>query len=397
MELSVGNVNASANSIVVVPVILTQADPLVSALQFRLTFPAGSLSVADEPAVFASTAGSDHSALSDSGAGEVSVVIFSSGLQTLASGSQPVAHVVLEVGGGGAGTELAVDIASAEASGPTGTAIPLVTEGGVVTISSEANSPLAGANRQVFPQIANGTFPGGVFSVSLVFLNRTAVEADARISFFKSDSNPFDLNLRSGESGTEFQFAVPASGSAFLATDGTGGLATGYAVLDSNVPLGGSLIFSWDSGTQIVTEAGVGASPVGTTFSIPILFTPGASNTGLALANFGGGSTDVAFVLKDKSGGEVATDNRSFEAEPCFDFWDRAVSGAQRRWDLRGLDGDHLVDTDLGHHPQTAQLRAADDSAGGRAGELIHGLSSAPTASGVPCGRRRLSAIGPRL
>lgn len=314
VELAAGDVNASANSIVVVPVILTQADPLVSALQFTLTFPAGSLSVADDPAVFASTADSDHSVLSDSSAGEVSVVIFSSGLQTLASGSRPVAHVVLEVGGGGAGTEIAVDIASAEASGPTGTAIPLVTEGGVVTISSDPNSALPGANRQIFPQIANGTFPGGVFSVSLVFVNRTGVEAEARISFFKSDANPFELSLASGDSGTSFEFTVPASGSAFLSTDGTGDLATGYAILDSNVPLGGSLVFSWDSGTAILTEAGVGASPVGTTFSIPLLFDPGVANTGLALANFGAGAADVGFVLKDPSGGQVATDERSFGA-----------------------------------------------------------------------------------
>ena len=56
---------------------------------------------------------------------------------------------------------------------------------------------------------------------------------------------------------------------------------------------------------MILTEAGVGASPLAEHFSIPVLFQAGAANTGIALANVSEAGVQLPLVLQGEDGIEV--------------------------------------------------------------------------------------------
>ena len=104
-----------------------------------------------------------------------------------------------------------------------------------------------------------------------------------------------------------FTFTVAPGGSVFLQTDGSGDLSAGYARLSATAPLGGTVLFaSRDAGGNILTEAGVGASPLTDHFSVPVLFEAGTANTGIALVNVLKEGVEVTLVLKDEDGAEVA-------------------------------------------------------------------------------------------
>ena len=139
-------------------------------------------------------------------------------------------------------------ISEVQAADAEGNSINLRPSGGGITVSEEGSLPGEGENELVFAQVANGTFAGGIFGVTLIFVNRTDASAMAEIRFFKSDGTPFVVTLTNGQSDSTFVFGVPAGGSVFLQTDGTGEVSAGYARLTSTGPLGGTLLFALEDG-----------------------------------------------------------------------------------------------------------------------------------------------------
>ena len=77
-------------------------------------------------------------------------------------------------------------------------------------------------------------------------------------------------------------------------------------MLDATGPLGGTLIFTQrDAGGNVTSEAGVGASPVGTRFSIPVLFDQGGANTGIAFVNSSSQTIQITLIRRDEAGMEL--------------------------------------------------------------------------------------------
>jgi hypothetical protein len=103
--------------------------------------------------------------------------------------------------------------------------------------------------------------------------------------------------------GTKSTFnlpVIPAGGSVFLQTDGTNALVSGAATITSDVPIGAAVIFSvFDTKGNFTTEAGLGASPVENTVTVPAA---NCSNTGVALFNTGTSTAWVSVILLDEDG-----------------------------------------------------------------------------------------------
>ena len=306
ITLSVPDVNAAPGSKVIVPVSISDGED-VTAIQFALTFDTNFLSIPAEGSVLAGSALTDHSVGSNPEDGKLTVVIFSGSLASMAAGPGTVVSIVFDVAADAAlSSSTTLEPSEIQASDTNGAAVPAVSNEGVVTISDAGNTPSEGENRLIFSQVANGTFEGGSFVVTLIFVNRTAAASNGKVSLFKSDGTPFVVTLTDGTSDSSFEFTVQAGGSAFLRTDGSGDISAGYAVLDATGPLGGTLIFTQrDGGGNITSEAGVGASPVGTRFSIPVLFNQQGTNTGIAFVNSSALTVQITLIRRDEAGMEL--------------------------------------------------------------------------------------------
>ncbi len=329
-SLRVANVNASPGSKVVVPISIRGGES-VSAIQFTVNFDPTSLSVAEARPLPGNSL-VDHALGFSAKEGSLTFVIFSGSLATFSPGDGTLVSVILEVSKDAAdGATLPLSVTDAEGADADGFFVTVIGVDGSIGIGGGNNLPVEGQNELIFPQVANGSYPGGSFTADLVFVNRIDTPSAGEIRFFKSDGSPFVLTLTDGRTDSGFGFTLPPGGSAFLATDGSGDLSPGYARLSSTAPLGGTLLItSRDAGGAVLSEAGVGASPAAQHFSVPIIFERGISNTGIAFANVFPETSEVKLVLKDSSGEELASlnislapgEHRARFADELFDVLD---------------------------------------------------------------------------
>lgn len=170
-------------------------------------------------------------------------------------------------------------------------------------------------SRLCFPQIANGTFGDSSFSTSIILLNRSSQQATGSVCFFKSDGTPFQVSFgaNAGTGDTRW-FSMPPWGGVLLRTDGSGPGASGYAVVTSTAPVGGSAVFSqYNSRGALITEAGVGSSSPMDFFVLPVDLT-GSLNAGLAVANVAGpSSVNLYLRLMNSAGQCIATRDLSLD------------------------------------------------------------------------------------
>ncbi|HEY3132030.1 MAG TPA: cohesin domain-containing protein [Acidobacteriota bacterium] len=308
VELSVPDVKGAPGGSAIVPVVINEGRN-VTAIQFVLTFDAAVLNITSDSSILAGGSLADHSVGSSRDSGKLTVVIFSSSLSNLKPGSGAVVNVVFQVSTNAAmGSSTRIQISGARASDTNGNAVAVTTKDGTLTVSNSVTAPTAAANELIFPQIANGSFPGGSFVTTLIFVNPTGVPTGAEVRFFKSDGAPLAVKLTNGQAGSTFPFTLPEGGSVFLQTDGTGGLSAGYARVVATGPVGGTILFSQlDTSGQVVTESGVGASSPGQHFSVPLLYSKDLANTGIAFANPSSDTVEILLTLRDRAGTSLAT------------------------------------------------------------------------------------------
>ncbi|RPJ86056.1 MAG: hypothetical protein EHM18_08165, partial [Acidobacteria bacterium] len=294
-ELGIPNVKAQAGTRFLVPITLS-AGQNIAGLQFRVRFDSSLVSAPSGVLPVAGDLLAGHTVAANPDGNDLQVVMFSSALTPFRSGQGTVAYVILQLSGSAAaGVTAPLQLIGVQASDANGENVAVTTHDGSITNSAQLDSPADGANELVFPQVANGTFPGGSFLSSLLVVNRTAATVTANVRFYKSSGAGFSVRLRDGRTGSQFPLTVPEGGSALLQTDGSGELGVGYARLTATGPIGGTILFSQlDSGGRCLVEAGVGASPAGARFVIPVLYRKGTSNTGVAFANISSLATDIA-------------------------------------------------------------------------------------------------------
>ncbi len=306
-DLSIPDFKAQAGTQFLVPITLSGGQN-IAGLQFRVRFDA---SVVSAPGGVMPVPGgllAGHTIGANPDGNELHVAILSSSLVPFGAAQGTVAYLILQLSGSaGAGMTTPLQLVGVQACDGNGENVAVTTHDGSVTNSAQLDSPADGVNELVFPQVANGTFPGGSFLSSLLVVNRTAATVTARVRFFKSSGAALSVRLSDGRTGSDFPMTVAEGGSALLQTDGSGGLEVGYARLAASGPVGGTILFSQlDASGHALVEAGVGASPAGMRFVIPVLYRKGASNTGVAFANVSSSPTDVVLTLRDKTGVSVA-------------------------------------------------------------------------------------------
>jgi hypothetical protein len=156
-------------------------------------------------------------------------------------------------------------------------------------------------------QVANGSFGPGYFRTSFLLFNNWVTPAAASLSLSKDDGSELLLTLANGQSGGRFEVQIPANGSRFMSSDGSGALTAGSASIASDVPLGAAAIFSiFDTQGRLQTEAGVGNSPLLTDFTLPVEIDENL-DTGIAFFNPGSSSASIGVRLLDASGRVVKT------------------------------------------------------------------------------------------
>lgn len=312
VELAVPEVRGASGGLTVVPVAISEGKS-IAALQLTVTFDASLLSVAADDAVIPGSAVADHSIGVSRDSGKIKVVIFSSSLANLKAGPGSLVNIAFQVARGAVpGASSTLTLTDAQASDSSGAAVAVTVKAGRLTVATDAGLPTAGANDLVFPQIVNGSFAGGSYVTTLFFVSRAGVATSGEARFFNSDGTPLTARLTDGRSGAAFPFTISEGGSAFLQTDGSGGLAVGYARVIASGPIGGTILFSQlDTARTTLAETGVGAAVAATHFTVPILYSTGSANTGIAFANPSAQALDIVLTLRNQSGAAMASKTTS--------------------------------------------------------------------------------------
>ena len=145
-QISITTVNSPAGSTVILP-ILVQGGGNISAIQFMVNVPDGSLSI-PEGGVTGGEALADHSAGSSVDGGSLTVVIFSSSLSTLKMADGVLIAIEFAVAEDAAGFQ-AVTLSEIQTSDVDGQTVAVGSSDGGVDISGQANMPEAGENELI--------------------------------------------------------------------------------------------------------------------------------------------------------------------------------------------------------------------------------------------------------
>lgn len=159
--------------------------------------------------------------------------------------------------------------------------------------------------REVFAQVADGPSPAGTFQSVIQLVNNQDQPADAVLTFRNPDGSPRPITL-GGETASRFAFSLPPGTSRKWTTPGDSDpLFSGWAEVSSDVPLSGSVLFTFlESESGQIHRAGVAGSPSGRTFTAPVSIDSDLmTNVGLAVANPSAtDSAQIKVVISDLEG-----------------------------------------------------------------------------------------------
>jgi hypothetical protein len=155
----------------------------------------------------------------------------------------------------------------------------------------------------VFPQIAVGGAAGGEYRTVIYGMNTASQPVVFNSTLTKSDGTPLSVDTPGG-SGSSFNIVMSPMGTSRLEASLPGTTTAGYALLGSNLPMGGSALFKVMNGDKVVSEAGVGLSKPTKSFTVYIDNTNNAFS-GYAIANFGTSPANLTLTLRNQAGTRV--------------------------------------------------------------------------------------------
>jgi hypothetical protein len=157
-------------------------------------------------------------------------------------------------------------------------------------------------------QVVDG---GGIVQTSFLIFNMSSSStANVTMTLTGNDGSPLSVTIPGlGTHSTFSGISLGPGASIFLQTDGSlSSVTAGAATITSNVPIGASGIFTILSAGAFQTEAGVGDSPVLTSFTLPIDIT-GNFDTGAGFFNPSGSTAaTLTFRVYDANGVQVGAD-----------------------------------------------------------------------------------------
>ncbi len=177
----------------------------------------------------------------------------------------------------------------------------IVLRDGEESNGSLATMPVIGEGNKnlYFAQFANRN---GIYSV-ITLVNPSETEtANTNIYLYDENGLPLNINLNGEAVNGEKDLTIPPKSMVKLLSDGEGTITSGNVYVSSNIPIGGTVMFSGSAGT-----AGVGNSIPLKGFLAPVEIDKDKNiNTGIAIINLEG--SDITITLKLKSyenGGEI--------------------------------------------------------------------------------------------
>jgi len=172
--------------------------------------------------------------------------------------------------------------------------------------------------RLFFAQAGDGETGAGSLSSGVVLINNGSSAVSGTVVFFSQDGVPRVLTI--GESTADsFPFDLSPRSSLVLQTSGDADpLYVGWAEAATDVPISGSVVYTLRDGqAEILTEAGVSASPPGKSFALAASRSSDeGAETALAIANpSNNASVKVLVQVKKLDGSLVGTDQIDLEPE----------------------------------------------------------------------------------
>jgi uncharacterized delta-60 repeat protein len=154
-----------------------------------------------------------------------------------------------------------------------------------------------------FPQVADGAG----YRTNFILINPLDIQATSvRLEFYQSDGTPLSLPI-GGVPHTSFDLALDARGVARFLTDGTATeLRVGWVKVTSRTTLLGSSIFQIRTSGRIISEAGVGTSPL-TQHFVTYVENVNSAWSGLAICNPNDMPATLTLNLRRSTGGIFAT------------------------------------------------------------------------------------------
>jgi hypothetical protein len=161
-----------------------------------------------------------------------------------------------------------------------------------------------------FPQVADGAG----YRTNFILINPLdSAATSVRLEFYQNDGTPLSLPI-GGILRTNYDLAIEARGVARFFTDGTSAdLRVGWVKVTNRTPILGSSIFQIRTGNKILSEAGVGTSPVTQHFATYVESISSAWS-GLAICNPGDIAATLTLNLRKSSGEILATTTETLPA-----------------------------------------------------------------------------------
>ena len=155
---------------------------------------------------------------------------------------------------------------------------------------------------------------GPDISSTLVFVNPSSSRlAMGTISLFDAEGKAMPVGVTAaGAQQSNFSFQVPVASAGFYDFDSEENVLTGWARIDSSFRLGGTILFSGESGV-----AAVGAARALTAFLIPLESNASTGiQTGVAISNPTDSQTDLTLTLRDPDGQPIPNGSVSLSLPP---------------------------------------------------------------------------------
>lgn len=161
--------------------------------------------------------------------------------------------------------------------------------------------------QEIFAQVADGPVANGTFQSGIEIVNYSGTTATGALVFFNPDGTPHEIGLE-GMTDSAFPVTVPGHSSVRFSTPGTSDpFYSGWAGLQSDIPLAGSVLFTFaDSTTGEIEQAGVEGSELGKEFASSVVRSlESGLNSGIAVANPTFDEVNLVATILDGDGNPI--------------------------------------------------------------------------------------------
>ena len=168
-------------------------------------------------------------------------------------------------------------------------------------------------SRLVFPQFADGSYPGpAAIWTELNLYNPNSWPNVVSVAFHQSSGEPAEVQIVEARASV-FEYTIAPLGTLELETTSLPTPQVGYIVVQSESELGGlEVISSWGFGA-FQSQVGILSSVASRDFVFPIQVTNGR-NAGVALVNLNSVAAEMTLEARDASGTLVSTQTRTLQA-----------------------------------------------------------------------------------